>query len=38
MTDSIKDILRKEAEAILNLPVTDAFEKAVELIVEHVHE
>ena len=38
MTDSIKDILRKEAEAILNLPVTDAFEKAVALIVEHVHE
>ena len=38
MTDSIKDILRKEAEAILNLPVTDAFEKAVNLIVEHVHE
>ena len=38
MNDNIKDILRKEAEAILNLPVTDAFEKAVELIVEHVHE
>ena len=38
MTDAIKDILRKEAEAILNLPVTDAFEKAVDLIVEHVHE
>ena len=38
MTDSIRDILRKEAEAILNLPVTDAFEKAVNLIVEHVHE
>jgi len=38
MKDSIKDILKKEAEAILNLPITDDFEKAVNLIVEHVHE
>ncbi len=37
MIDSIKDILRREAEAVLNIPVTDAFEKAVALIVEQVH-
>lgn len=38
MIESIKELLRKEAEAILNLPVTDNYEKAVELIVKHVHE
>ncbi|MGI6218559.1 MAG: KpsF/GutQ family sugar-phosphate isomerase [Bacteroidaceae bacterium] len=37
MIDSIKDILRREADAVLNIPVTDAFEKAVRLIVEQVH-
>ena len=37
MIDSIKDILRREAEAVLNIPATDAFEKAVALIVEQVH-
>lgn len=33
----IQDILRKEVDAILNLPVTDEFEKAVDLIIEAVH-
>ena len=37
MIDSIKDILQREAQAILNIPVTDAFEKAVALVVEQVH-
>ena len=29
-------ILRKEAQAILDIPVSDAYDRAVELIVEHV--
>lgn len=37
MTESIKELLRKEAEAILNIPVTDAYEKAVSLIIEQIH-
>lgn len=37
MKNSINELLRKEAEAVLNIPVTDAFEKAVDLIVEQVH-
>ena len=37
MKDSINELLRKEAEAVLNIPVTDEFEKAVNLIVEQVH-
>ena len=31
------DLLRREAEAIKNIPATDAFEKAVELIYKNVH-
>ena len=38
MMTSIQELLRKEAEAIMNIPVTDAFDEAVGLIVEHVHE
>ena len=38
MIESIKDILRREAEAVLNIPVTEAFAKAVRLVVEQVHE
>lgn len=37
MIESIQELLRKEAQAVLNIPVTDAYEKAVALIVEHVH-
>ncbi|MDR2388513.1 MAG: SIS domain-containing protein [Tannerellaceae bacterium] len=37
ITDDIKEILRLEAEAVRNIPVTDGYEKAVSLIVEHVH-
>ena len=37
MTDSIKQLLQDEAAAILNIPVNDNYEKAVDLIVEQVH-
>ena len=33
MIDSIKQLLQQEAQAVLNIPVTDAYEKAVQLIV-----
>lgn len=35
--ESMQQILRAEAEAVLAIPVTDDYEKAVELIIEHVH-
>lgn len=35
--DEIKDILRKESEAILNIPIGDIYNKASDLIVEQVH-
>ncbi len=38
MIDSIKELLRKEAEAVANIPITDNYEKAVNLIVEQVHQ
>ena len=38
MIDSIKQLLQQEAQAVLNIPVTDAYEKAVQLIVEQVHQ
>ena len=34
---SMQEILRIESEAILNAPVSDAYEKAVAAIVDHVH-
>lgn len=34
MIESIKDLLQKEAQAVLNIPVTDAYEKAVDLIID----
>lgn len=37
MNDDIKNILRKEAEAVLNIPVTGDYNRAVELIVKYVH-
>lgn len=33
----MRSILDAESQAILNIPVTDAYVSAVELIVEHVH-
>lgn len=37
MKASIQELLKREAQAVLNIPVTDAFEAAVKLIVEQVH-
>lgn len=37
MIESIKDLLQKEAQAVLNIPITDAYEKAVDLIIEQIH-
>ena len=34
---SMRDILRAESEAILSIPVSDAYDAAVDAIVEHVH-
>ena len=34
----IKDILKHESEAVLNIPVTESFEKALDLLHHHVHE
>ena len=33
MKNSIIELLKNEAQAVLNIPVTDAFEQAVNLIV-----
>lgn len=33
----MREILKAESEALQNIPVSDAYERAVELIVEHVH-
>ena len=37
MIDDILKIKRQEAEAILNIPVTDAYEKAIEIVFTSVH-
>lgn len=34
---TMRDILRAESDAIMQIPVTDGYERAVDLIVEHVH-
>ncbi len=34
---TMRDILAAESRAILNIPVSDAYDRAVEIIVEHVH-
>jgi arabinose-5-phosphate isomerase len=38
MIDTVKDVLKQEAEAIGNIPVTEGFEEATALIHHHVHE
>ena len=38
MIDSIKELLQKEAQAVMNIPVSNAYEEAVNLIVEQVHQ
>ncbi|WP_080905764.1 SIS domain-containing protein [Parabacteroides sp. Marseille-P3160] len=37
-TEDITSILTKEAEAVQNIPITEGYGQAVELIVRHVHE
>ncbi|MDR0845842.1 MAG: SIS domain-containing protein [Tannerella sp.] len=36
--ENIISILEQEAESVRNIPVTDDYEKAVELITKHVHQ
>lgn len=36
--ETITQLLKQEADAILNIPVTDEFEKAINLIVQQVHQ
>lgn len=36
--EAISNILQQEAEAVLNIPVSNGYEEAVTLIVKHVHE
>ena len=38
INEEIRAIIEKEADAIRNIPVTEAYEKAVNLIDEQVHE
>ncbi|MFY9152132.1 MAG: SIS domain-containing protein [Prolixibacteraceae bacterium] len=38
MLEEIKQVLQQEAEAILNIPVNESFEKAVAIIEERVHQ
>ncbi|MFN8240992.1 MAG: SIS domain-containing protein [Bacteroidales bacterium] len=37
MKNRVSEIFKSEAEAVLGIPVSDSYEKAVELIHEHVH-
>lgn len=37
MIEEVQKLIKHEAEAILNIPITDQFEKAIELINERVH-
>ncbi len=38
MTDTIRNILKEEADAITNIPITDSFEKTINLVFRNVHE
>jgi arabinose-5-phosphate isomerase len=37
MKEKVRNIFKTEAAAILNIPVNDGYEKAIELIYKHVH-
>ena len=37
MTELLQSILKREAEAVLRIPVSQDYEKAIDLIIEHVH-
>jgi arabinose-5-phosphate isomerase len=36
--EDLRQILEEEAKAILNIPITDGYSKAIDLIYEHVHQ
>lgn len=36
--EEVKEIFQREAEAIASIPITDAYEKAVDLLKHHVHD
>lgn len=36
--EEIKSILHQEAAAILNIPISNAYSKAIDLIIDHVHQ
>ena len=36
--ETINDILRHEAEAVMNIPVGESFDKALDLLYHYVHE
>lgn len=38
MSDTIHNILKAEADAIMNIPITESFEKAINLVFRNVHE
>jgi len=38
MSEIVKNILRQEAEAIINIPVSESFDKAIGMIYNRVHE
>jgi arabinose-5-phosphate isomerase len=38
MIEKVREILNNEASAIRNIPVTESFEEAIEIIFRHVHE
>ncbi len=38
MLEDIKQVLQQEAEAIQNIPVTEAYEKAIDIIENRVHQ
>ena len=37
INELVKSIIEKEANAVSNIPVTESYEKAVNLIYEQVH-
>ncbi len=38
MNQTIKEILEREAQAVLNIPITDAFDRTVDILFDHVHQ
>ena len=37
MLNNIQKIFQEEARAILNIPVNDSFDKAIQIVYKHVH-